>query len=78
VGAQTEYSRSVARWAVLTTERPRVGSVPIGHGAAKPIKAPHVKLADTDPPKGTVVDFGPSEYSSVASHRAWIRKVTGV
>lgn len=107
---------------------------------AKPVKAPHVKLADTDPPKGAVVNiygygsngkhpknlrkatnrvtaikhddiigraiwtkklsggdepgdsggpafykgkevgvlFGPSEYSSVASHRAWIRSVTGV
>jgi hypothetical protein len=107
---------------------------------SKPVKAPHVRLADTDPPKGAVVDiygygsdtqhfkplrtatnrvtaikhddiigraiwtkklsgddqpgdsggpafykgkevgvlFGPSEYSSVASHRAWIRKVTGV
>lgn len=22
--------------------------------------------------------FGPNEYSSVASHRAWIKKVTGV
>ncbi|MFC8519441.1 S1 family peptidase [Streptomyces sp. NPDC057257] len=107
---------------------------------AKPVKAPHVKLADADPPKGAVVNaygygntgshpknlreatlrvtgvkhddvigraiwtkkltgyteggdsggpafykgreggvlFGPGEYSSVASHRAWIRKVTGV
>jgi len=107
---------------------------------AKPVKAPHVKLANTDPRKGAVVNiygygsfgkhpknlrtatnrvtavkhdeiigraiwtkkingddepgdsggpamykgrqvgvlFGPSEYSSVASHRAWIRKVTGV
>ncbi|MGX9891608.1 S1 family peptidase [Streptomyces sp. NPDC002276] len=108
---------------------------------AKPIKAPHVKLADTDPRKGAVVNIygygsndmhpkplraatnrvtavknddiigralflkkvsgtteggdsggpafykgkqvgvlfalGPTEYSSVASHRAWIRSVTG-
>ncbi|MFJ9565195.1 S1 family peptidase [Streptomyces fuscichromogenes] len=107
---------------------------------AKPVKAPHIKLAETDPAHGAVVNiygygssgtrpknlheatarvtsvrhddiigraiwikkitgdtepgdsggpafyrgrqvgvvFGPDEYSSVASHRAWIRKVTGV
>lgn len=106
---------------------------------AKPVKAPHVKLADADPAKGSVVKiygygsfgkpknlrtatnrvtavkhddiigraiwtkkltgdsepgdsggpafykgkqagvlFGPNEYSSVASHRAWIKRVTGV
>ncbi|MFJ9894791.1 S1 family peptidase [Streptomyces sp. NPDC091280] len=107
---------------------------------AKPVRAPHVKLADTDPRKGAVVDiygygsfksqpknlrtatervnsvkhddiigrairtkkltgddepgdsggpafykgkqvgvlFGPDEYSSIAAHRAWIRRVTGV
>ncbi|KPH97405.1 peptidase S1 and S6 chymotrypsin/Hap [Actinobacteria bacterium OK074] len=106
---------------------------------AKPVHAPHVKLADADPPKGAVIDiygygstgpkpknlrkatnrvtaikhddiigraiwskklnggdepgdsggpafykgrevgvlFGPDEHSSVASHRAWIRRVTG-
>lgn len=106
---------------------------------ARPVKAPHVPLARTDPPKGAVVRiygyggwkamkplrtalnwvtavkadeiigraiwtkridgatepgdsggpafyrgkqvgvlFGPNEYSSVASHRGWIRQVTGV
>ncbi|MFF4508805.1 S1 family peptidase [Streptomyces sp. NPDC001401] len=107
---------------------------------AKPVKAPHIRLADLDPRKGAVVNiygygsfgkhpknlrkatvrvtgvkhddiigraiwtkklsgdtepgdsggpafykgkqvgvlFGPNEYSSVASHRAWIKKVTGV
>jgi secreted trypsin-like serine protease len=107
---------------------------------AKPVKAPHVKLADADPPKGVVVNiygygnygkhpkplrkatnrvtavrhddiigraiwtkrisgatepgdsggpafykgkevgvlYGPNEYSSVASHHAWIRRISGV
>ncbi|MFG2961298.1 S1 family peptidase [Streptomyces sp. NPDC048291] len=107
---------------------------------AKPIKAPHVKLADADPPRQAVVNiygygsygrhpknlrtatnrvtavkhdgiigraiwtkklsgatqggdsggpafykgkevgvlFGPNEYSSVASHRTWIKRITGV
>ena len=107
---------------------------------AEPVKAPHIKLADTDPCKGAVVNiygygsfgkypknlrkatvrvtgvkhdaivgraiwtkklsgdtepgdsggpafykgkqvgvlFGPNEYSSVASHRGWIKKATGV
>ncbi|MFF4256577.1 S1 family peptidase [Streptomyces sp. NPDC001663] len=106
---------------------------------AKPVKAPHIKLAAADPARGAVVDiygygssaprpknlhtatarvtsvkhddiigraiwikkvsggteggdsggpafykgrqvgvlFGPNQYSSVASHRAWIREVTG-
>jgi secreted trypsin-like serine protease len=61
----------------------RVGPVRIGHGVdadialfrlAKPVKAPHIKLADTDPPKGAVVDiYG---YGSYGPHPKPLRKAT--